>query len=264
MRFPLSLFNMAHKKSQLCALSVALIVLLVSSCKKRPDDVVTTPNQSANITLSYVTTVGNEKVEFGKMKYTNSFGNKYNITLMKYYISYFTFIKQDNTEVNLYNHKLINVADSSTCYFTASNIPNGTYKAVRFYLGVDSAHNNSGTQEGELDPSYGMIWSWRTGYIFYKHEGNYLNDTGAELPLSYHYGTSTALAMVELPLSSFTIEGKSKTIEIKLDLNQLYNQNTPINFKTNGVRHSTDFDDQPWLLDMNNNFKRAFSINSIY
>ena len=39
-------------------------------------------------------------------------------------------------------------------------------------VGVDSARNVSGAQTGALDPAKGMFWTWNTGYIMAKLEGN--------------------------------------------------------------------------------------------
>jgi hypothetical protein len=39
-------------------------------------------------------------------------------------------------------------------------------------VGVDSARNVSGAQTGALDPANGMFWTWNTGYIMAKLEGN--------------------------------------------------------------------------------------------
>ncbi|MFT4749792.1 MAG: hypothetical protein ACI819_000217 [Neolewinella sp.] len=45
------------------------------------------------------------------------------------------------------------------------------YDELRFTLGVDSLTAASGAFGGDLDPTNGMYWTWRSGYINFKLEG---------------------------------------------------------------------------------------------
>ena len=46
------------------------------------------------------------------------------------------------------------------------------FKRIIFNLGIDSATNVMGVQGGDLDPMRGMYWTWQSGYINFKMEGN--------------------------------------------------------------------------------------------
>ncbi|MEM6343653.1 MAG: MbnP family protein [Bacteroidota bacterium] len=46
-----------------------------------------------------------------------------------------------------------------------------SFDEVHFKLGIDSLTNVSGAMGGDLDPTKGMYWSWNTGYINFKLEG---------------------------------------------------------------------------------------------
>jgi hypothetical protein len=68
--------------------------------------------------------------------------------------------------------------------FDFINVPAGTYTGMYLTMGVDSARNVSGAQEGALDPANGMFWSWTSGYIMIKAEG--LSPQGAGGSFTYH------------------------------------------------------------------------------
>ena len=55
------------------------------------------------------------------------------------------------------------------------------------YLGVDSVLNYNGVHEGALDPINGMYWTWQTGYINCKLEGNIICDSSRK-SFEYHIG----------------------------------------------------------------------------
>ncbi len=58
-----------------------------------------------------------------------------------------------------------------------TGVPPGDYTGVTFSIGVDVDHNHSlDTLVGELDAGVDMSWSWSSGFIFLKAEGNYWND----------------------------------------------------------------------------------------
>ena len=108
------------------------------------------------------------------------------------------------------------------------------------------------------------IWTWSTGYIFFKHEGQFLDTVGATQDLLYHFGTDAVLTEIEIPITPFTLgETDQKTIHLEFDLNGLYGSNTIVDFNGNNIRQSLSVDDRPWMSDLMNNFPGAFRITSI-
>jgi len=244
-------------------LAIAAIATLgLNACKKPVDDNVTTVNKK--VTIQFNNVAGDKPITYSTLSYGKISGCNYSVTLLKYYVSYFTLVKDDNTEYNFKNHDLINQADSSSLYFSNGDVPNGTYTKVKFYLGVDPEHNSSGLQDGELDPSYDMIWTWSTGYMFFKHEGLYKGDTGIAKGMAYHFGTANALSTITIAIPPMVVDQNTvKTIGIKFDLDSLYTRPNPIDFRIDNVRHSTSIDDQTWLANLKANFATAFKIEYI-
>ncbi len=229
--------------------------------KTTTTDVVPVSNYGS-ITVNMSNEVDGQKIALGAINYTNSSGNRYSVDVLKYYISYFTLIRDDNTEFNFMNHKLIDASDTSTCHFSMDSLPNGSYTSVRFYLGVDSSHNHTGLQEGDLDPLHGMIWNWFTGYIFFKHEGKFMTDTGNSFVL-YHYGTDTARTIVTIPITKFQVAGDKHTLNLKFNLNALYNSPNQVDFVGNNSHQSADFSDQKWIKTLRQNFPQAFTFDKV-
>ncbi len=177
--------------------------------------------------------------------------------LLKYYITNFTLLRTDSVEKNFKNYSLIDQGDDASRSFSEDTVLNGDYYAVRFFLGVDYDHNHTGAQEGGLDPSKGMIWTWNTGYIFYKHEGTYTDSAGASHPFVYHYGNDRSLVSVSSPFPDSSINGANKKLYFRLNLDSLYGAPTKLDFNADNSRMSGR-DDGFWLSIMSNNFVHAF------
>ena len=160
-----------------------------------------------------------------------------------------------------YTHLLINQDDLGASEIQADSIPNGRYVSLKFNVGIDSVRNHSGDQSGDLDPSFGMAWSWTTGYIFFRHEGNYINSFGDTTQLFFHLGTDAAMTEVSVPLDKLDLDGTAQKIVIQLDLNELYQY---IDFREFGVEHSsTGIKEGYWILMMREGLRRAFTFDRV-
>ncbi|WP_417602567.1 MbnP family protein [Owenweeksia hongkongensis] len=120
-------------------------------------------------------------------EYTNGSGEKLEFNNLRYYISNIKLEKVDGTvwsEEESYH--LIDHAVPSSSMFLIEDVPTGEYHKISYMIGIDSARNVAGAQEGALSTSNNMFWSWNTGYIFIKAEGNSL--ASSDSTFSYHVG----------------------------------------------------------------------------
>lgn len=243
-------------------LSLGLVCIgLLSSCKKESDPQPTVnPQASMRITVS--NEVSGQPVNLGPISYKNAAGNDYSIDLLKYYLSNFTLIRKDKSELKLNQYVLINANDSATWNIKLDSVLNGDYEALRFCVGVDSARNHTGLQDGALDPVNGMIWTWKTGYIFFKHEGNFKDASGGTTQLVYHLGTDWALPTVTVPLD-MKMNGSDISYKLHFDLNKVYNGTGGIpDFNDENVRMSDPNTDLSWMVMMKSNFMQAFTLTA--
>jgi hypothetical protein len=111
-------------------------------------------------------------------------GDTLSFTKVKYYISNVSFQKTDGSWVDMDQYFLLDLAEGNK--IKVENVPSGEYTAMKMMIGVDSLRNVSGAQEGALSPSNGMFWSWNTGYIMAKLEGESPN--AEEGSFAFHIG----------------------------------------------------------------------------
>lgn len=93
------------------------------------------------------------------------------ITSFKFYISQLELLNGSKTvwkEQSSYH--LIDAFDEKTLVLSLPT--NITYTKIKFQVGIDSLTNVSGAMGGDLDPTKGMYWTWQSGYINFKLEGN--------------------------------------------------------------------------------------------
>lgn len=83
------------------------------------------------------------------------------------------------------------------------------YNRVEFDIGVDSITNVAGVLTGALDPRNGMYWSWQSGYINFKIEGNITSANSKSF--QYHIG-GYAAKLNALQSKSFEVSSGNKYI----------------------------------------------------
>lgn len=235
----------------MAALLIGLLLAFAqSSCKKEA-----VPS-SGQLTFRFNNTVAGQALEYGKIQYRNAAGNLFSVNALKYYVSDFVLVADDGREYAHHNCDLIDVFNPETQSIHADSVPNGRYTKLKFHVGVDSVRNAFGDQKGDLDPLYGMLWSWTSGYIFYKHEGRFVNTVGDTLDLIYHLGNNPARTEVVIDLESFEIKANSQVLSVQFDLAELYGQ---FDLEEIGSTHSSgELKDQQWLALLKSGFPRAF------
>lgn len=130
---------------------------------------------------------------------------------LKFYISNIQFLLDDSivfTESNSYH--LIDFEMPSSASLSIKTLPSISYNSIRFYLGIDSLTNVSGALGGELDPTHGMYWTWQSGYINFKMEGQVSRKEELTKEFQFHIGgyqqPFNALQKVELDVHEADIK----------------------------------------------------------
>lgn len=249
------------------ALSImAAAILLFAACKKEEDKNPTQPstggdNDSIQFVFDNKVNSMPVTIDNNALDYTNYKGNDYSISLLKYYVSRVKLhVKGSSTYETFDIFKLIDEAKPAERTFTTLSA-GGEYDSIIFYLGVPPDRNHSGAQDGDLDPGKGMIWSWNTGYIFFKHEGKFVDSSGNQQPLRQHYGTDDALVSIALPVSGLSMDGNKRKVTIGFDLHKVYGMN--VDFNEDFDRQSISVADQPWIAKLKANFPSAFTVKKV-
>ncbi len=141
----------------------------------------------AFVRIIFVNNVEGKKIALDDSTYTNPFGEKYTITKLRYYV---TNIGLKNEHAIFREKNSYHLIDERKPESQIINItvPTDNYTTLNFLLGVDSLHNVSGAQTGDLDPAKDMFWTWNTGYVMAKMEGNSPSSTLVNNKFEYHVG----------------------------------------------------------------------------
>ena len=222
----------------------------------------------ANLKIQFNAMIDGDGLVSGK-NYKNFFAEDYSVKTFKFYIH---AIELSNSQTNIVekidrsNHYLIDVNDPSSSFVQVS-FPSSAYNRISFIVGVDSARNVSGAQNGALDPGKGMFWTWSTGYIMAKLEGNSPVANTPNHVIEYHIGgfkgSETVLRKVTLNFPAGKVadlkQGQQSTITVSANINSWFSYTNPIRISQNPVIMS------PGLLasQVADNYSNMFTVADI-
>jgi hypothetical protein len=268
-------------KTSFFNLHTLTLVLVVSSitfsCKK--DDVEPEPTDTVGIVeFDFEHVFGGTPLDFG-VDYTNAAGEIMNFSMFKYFVSNIELVKEDNSVYTVPKNQSFFLVDHSNVdswLIRLPNIPTGTYTAVRFILGIDSLTNTLPIEErtGTLDVAgiaQGMYWTWNSGYIFLKVEGNSPASPEDEGFFKYHIGgfggfSSPTISNVKtLELSReggapFTVQsGRVRGIHIVADLKMMFEGSTQVSVAAHPIVMFN-----PYSVNLANNYAEMFRLDHIH
>jgi hypothetical protein len=218
---------------------------------------------SAQINIHFLAFVSQRPLKFGQA-YTSDAGEIFSVDKFRFYISH-AGMSPDGWELRssvLYNDKsyLIDFSDSNLCGLTLYIGP-GNYHSLSFLLGIDSIQNTNGAHDGPLDPMNGMYWTWNSGYVNFKLEGNSPVSPLPQHAINYHiggyrapYNTSRSITIL-LSKSGISIKKQDKVdIWIETDIHSFFSGTYPFSV------HSIPACDVPGKLasHMADNYARMF------
>jgi hypothetical protein len=233
-------------------------------------------NKQTDFLLRFRNVVGKQELKLNDTQYTNASGEKFNITTFNYFVSNIKFERKDGTEYV--------VPQDSTYYLikesdpTSKNIklrvPANEYTAVTFIIGVDSVMSTSDLthRTGALDISGGMLdgmyWTWNSGYLFVKLEGNSEQakaDMTGQHKFRYHIGgyggykkpSLNNIKKVRLDLAEATKTDRQITANIQADVLKIFDGPKQLRIADNST---VMFGDQSKVVA--DNYSKMFSIVS--
>ena len=210
------------------------------------------------LTIRFRHVVGGRPLQLSSTLYTNRFGESFSVEQFKYYISAFSVIDRDgHEELLMQEPHLIDESDSAslTLHFSSGQRP---IRAIRWLLGVDSAANTGAVMTGDLDPMHGMFWTWNSGYIYARLEGQSDSAKAPAHRFSWDVGGYKAHAnaarevVVDLP------EGRADegVLTIEADLLKWFDGKTAVRLSASPTCH------EPGALAMRlaDNYATMFSV----
>lgn len=165
--------------------------------------------------------------------YTNQLGQANTVSKLKYYISNIALTNIGTVYPEQNSYHLIDQANSSSQSFSFDAIAN-EYSHITLAIGVDAERNTSGAQTGALDPINDMFWTWSTGYIMAKLEGNSPASSEVNNKIEYHIGgvsgVNSAIRQIVLTMPATTPqlkiqESKTSEVVIEADIDKWFGNN---------------------------------------
>jgi len=200
-----------------------LTVLSLSGFQKAGSSI----SQPGMLKITFVNTVKGKLLQLDSSVYTNPFSETYSVRKFKYYISNIAVAFSDGIYKEIDSYHLIDESNPASLSFIFSAAPN-RYHSLMFMLGVDSLKNVSGAQTGPLDPLNDMFWTWNSGYVMAKLEGNSPQSKVVNNKVEFHIGGfSGEYNVLKKLLLNFPAgmsldirEGKTSEILIEADLDK--------------------------------------------
>jgi hypothetical protein len=239
--------------------AIILLVFAFLSCNKKAMEPIDYANRS-RITLSFNHVVGNQPLSLGNTSYTNGSGEEFKVTSLKYFISNISLTKSDGSVFVVPQDSSYFLIDEShdSSKLPIITTPAGQYKQMSFVIGVDSLRNTKDISQrlGILDPTASaadMYWTWNSGYIFFKLEGNSTVSPQTDKSFRYHIGlyggiTSGTINNIKRvsvdfnPLGGVKVnDAKNSTIFIQGDVLKVFTGKNKISIGSNSVVMATPF-----------------------
>ncbi|MGC8749975.1 MbnP family protein [Hydrotalea sp.] len=192
-----------------------------------------------SLQLKFIPLAGNTSLVLNDSIYQTKAGEPITVRKFLFYVSHI-HVKDvhGNTIPVKNNYYLFSASDTATWNIQLPIQPQ-ILSAVSFTIGVDSIKNVSGIQTGALDPMLGMFWTWNTGYIFAKLEGNSTVSPLPQQTFSYHVGgykhNENASKTIHIPINS---SHKVSTIIIGANVLNWFNGVNDLSIKAHPLCHS--------------------------
>ena len=201
-------------KSRLCFMM--LLGCLLLGCQKSIE------TSTGNVTVKFVNNLQDAPLTLNTKTYTNPSGESYTISKLRYYVTNVQLNSGSTSSAEGNSYHLVDAALPSS--ETISYQPDvNTYSGIEFLLGVDSLRNVSGAQTGALDPLNDMFWTWNSGYVMFKMEGNSAASPVVGNKFEYHIGGFSGPDNVlkkirlEFPADKLASIQKGETCEIIIE-----------------------------------------------
>lgn len=262
--------KITQPKFLMAPMSAALLfatIFYLPSCQK---EVSSDPLPEAhNLVLKFkpVVDFDSAQLKFGET-YTNIHGESYTVRTFKFYVHSIELINTDSAKTFPISDEyyLINFEDSASAELKLSVLPY-TYNRIAFTIGVDSARNVSGAQTGALDPANGMFWTWSTGYIMARLEGNSPSANTQQHSFQYHIGgfhsndNTVKKANLLFPFGQKVVMTTNSTAEINItaDVNDWFHTPNEIKLSETALIMNAGTE----AVAIAENYSKMFTVTSI-
>jgi hypothetical protein len=233
-------------------------ILLLTSCNK-DNETVYNPSVKGELTIEFDNIAGSADLALNTAEYTNSSGENFTVTQLRYYVSNFSLMRTDGTVYTVPQDScyfLIDESDPAT-HEPLLNVPEGEYTSLSFIVGVDSLRSTMDFSQrtGVLDTTSDggdMYWDPNQGYIFFNMEGSSATASPGGT-YKYHIGgfggiTSPTFNNIKKLTLDLTQRGtpkvkagKETNIHLMVDILKFFNGKTKLSISSDPSVMFSDF-----------------------
>ncbi len=221
---------------------------------------------ASSLQISVRHTFAGEPLQMDSLRYKNAPGETLSIARVSYLLSGFALEKESGAWLEVTNQYAWIDAGARRESIRLEAIPEGSYRAIRFYIGPGAAANHADPAkfpaDHALNPNLnGLHWNWQGGYIFLALEGLFRTAPGHALGgFAYHFARYPN--RVPIVMSGRFDLSHDVVAQIDFDLGRLLNAPRPLSFVNDGSStHSREGD--PIAAAMAANLQGAFNIRQI-
>ena len=199
-----------------------ILAISATACKDDSDDEYGPPLAPTGhwpVRLSF--RIDNQPLLFDSVIYTNAAGNSYSVHQLQFYLSGFEFTDVSGAKFSSDTVIYADARDLQTLNFELHDIPDGSYTAVSFRVGMDSAHNVSNCLPANM-VNMNMAWPepMGGGYHFLKLEGIF--EEGPDVyGYAMHLGTNPCCVPVLLT-GGMNHGSGTDTLELTMNINEWF------------------------------------------
>ena len=198
---------------------------IFNSCQKEPEPL-GQYDKAHTLKIIFTANVAGDSLVPGN-EYSNEFSEKFTVSDFRFYVHgirlYTSATGAGSPQKEDDQHHLVDLSRRGAHEITMK-VAEGNFDQLKLIIGVDSIYNVSGAQDGALDPSHGMFWTWNTGYIMARLEGTSPSANTPGNVFEYHIGgfsgpyNTIRNITLDLPATLVALKDEGTSIHIGTDL----------------------------------------------
>ena len=173
----------------------------------------------------------NLKFDNNKLLLAQQYVSKQKDTLsfnvIKFYLSEFEIHYTDKSiSKGKSSYQLIDIEDPETFKIDLKKQLNKEIKFLKFNIGIDSLASVSGAMDGDLDATKGMYWSWQSGFINMKVEGQSSSCKTRKNKFKFHIGgyLKPNYAMRKVVIEIKNSQNQNNEMNLFIDFGYLFSE----------------------------------------
>lgn len=187
------------------------------------------PAEDRSVTLEMLYQFDSQPLVMNQISFATG-QNTIGFSNIQHFVSDLQLKKPDGSWLAVTGYGLLSPTAEGKASFRFNGVPKGIYEGIRFTIGVDSIANHSdpGTWPNDHALSImvggSMHWTWNSGYIFIKVEGQY--DIPGSTPggFAYHLGRDDLKVSYTQEGINLNLQENGQTAVFRMDLKQFFVQ----------------------------------------